>query len=160
MQQSTKDIQFSSNTIHSTDTPIRFEIDRKLHLRIHDLKFADFIDCVEADTLKQNPFLLPYADSVYFRFGKVTDINLEYRSLSNILMNECTVTTYIVAIVSTIVVFALILIIAIVAVFYRFWLKRQPPPRQMNMVIPDGKTYRETQIVVQIENAGLLKTNL
>lgn len=69
-------------------------------------------------------------------------------------------TSYIVAIVSSVAVLALIIIIVAVAIFYRFWMKHQPPQRPLNMVIPDGKTYRETQIIMQIENAGLLKTNL
>lgn len=69
-------------------------------------------------------------------------------------------TTYIVAIVSAVAVLTLIIIIVAVAIFYRFWMEHKPPQQQPNMVIPDGKTYRETQIFMQIENAGLLKTNL
>lgn len=32
--------------------------------------------------------------------------------------------------------------------------------REIPVIMPEGKTYRETQIVMQIEHAGLLKTDL
>lgn len=160
MLDSKKEIQFLSNMINSTDYPIRLEVDRELYLWIQDLKFSQIIDCEEAERLRQNSFLLPYADSVYFRFGDKTDRNLEYSSLSNISSTKCTATSYIVAIVSAVAVVALIVIIVVVAIFYRCLMKHAPPPRRLNMVVPDGKTYRETQIIMKVENAGLLKTNL
>lgn len=149
------EIQFLSNTIDGTDSPIRLEIDSNLYLRVLDLKFSKIIDCTEAEQLRQNSFLPPYAELVYFRLSA----NDEYSSLSNIWTTKCSVTSYIVAIASVVAVLALILVILIVVIFYRCLLKR-PPARPIPMVIPDGKTYRETQIMMQIEHAGLLKTNL
>lgn len=149
------EIQFLSNLIGTTDTPIRFETDSNLYLRIFDLKFSKIIDCDEAERLRQNSFLPQYAELVYFRLG--TDN--EFSSLSNIWSAKCTVTTYITVVVLIAVAVVLILIIIMVAIFYRFMMKRQPT-RPIPMVIPDGKTYRETQIIMQIEHAGLLKTNL
>lgn len=151
-----KEIQFSSNMIGATDSPIRFQTDSNVYLRILDLKFSQVISCDEAERLKQNGFLPQYAELVYFRFGSG---NNEYSSLSSIWSTKCVVTSYITIIILLAVVLVLILVIIIVALFYRFLMKRQPT-RPIPMVIPDGKTYRETQIMMQIEHAGLLKTNL
>lgn len=151
------EIQFASNEIFKTDFPIRFEIAPNVNFRILDLKFSNTIDCDKATELRYNGFLQQYAETIYFKIGKPTDA--DYSSLSSILSNKCASTSYLIAIMA--VVMALIFILAIVgaAVFYRFWMKRKPN-RQISMIIPDGKTYRETQIMIQIENAGLLKTNL
>lgn len=150
-------IRFASNEIASTDYPIRFDVPSNINLQIIDLKFSKNVDCDKTDELKHNGFLQEYADNIYFNMGDASD--LKYTSLSKILSGECAESTYIIAIISAAVIFTLILSIVAVAIFYRFWMKRQPKP-QLSMVIPDGKTYRETQIMIQIENAGLLKTNL
>lgn len=144
-----------SNTIDAVESPIRFETDGNLHLRILDLKFSKIIDCDVAEQLKHNAFLPRYAELVFFRLG----VNDEYSSLSNIWSTKCTTTTYTIVIVSIVLVLVLILVILLVAIFYRYMQKRQPK-RPIPMVIPDGKTYRETQIMMQIEHAGLLKTDL
>lgn len=150
------EIQFLSNVIGTTDSPIRFEMDSNLYLRILDLKFSQIIHCDEAERLKQNGFLPQYAELVYFRLNAGDN---EYSSLSSIWSTKCTITTYFNVIALVAVVLVLILVIIIVAIFYRFLIKRQPT-RPIPMVIPDGKTYRETQIMMQIEHHGLLKTNL
>lgn len=150
------EIQFLSNTIDTIDLPIRFDIDRNLFLRVIDLKFSKIIDCNEAQQLRTNSFLPHYAELVYFRL----DTDYGYSSLSYIWTTKCSATnTYFIAIVLVAVAVALVLVIIIVAIFYRCLSKRQPV-RPIPMVIPDGKTYCETQIVMQIEHAGLLKTNL
>lgn len=149
------EIQFLSNTIVSTDYPIYFEVDQNLYLRILDLKFTKTTDCNEAKHFRHNNFLQKYADSIYFKNGK----DLEFTSLSSILSNKCVETTYIIAIISIVAVVVLLLVIGAVAIFYRYWMKHKPN-QQNNMVIPDGKTYRETQIMFQIEHVDLLKTNL
>lgn len=176
------EIQFLSNVIGTTDSPIRFETDSNVQLRILDLKFLQVINCDEAERLKQNAFLPQFAELVYFRYSS----DNEFSSLSSIWTTKCTVTTYIAVIALVAGVLVLILIIIIVALFYRFLAKRQPT-QPIPMVIPginrnnqkvfstissnhkyfvtlvsisDGKTYRETQIMMQIEHAGLLKTNL
>lgn len=149
------EIHFASNTILTTDYPIYFETDHNLYLRILDLKFAKTTDCKEADQFRHNNFLQKYADSIYFKNEK----DLEFTSLSSILSNKCAETTYMIAIISIVAVFVLLLIIGVVAIFY-YYLMKYKPNREINMIIPDGKTYRETQIMMQIEHVDLLKTNL
>lgn len=158
IKQTQMDINFMSNVINATDFPIRFDVAPEYFLRIADLKFINPINCNQADELRRNSFLLQHANTVYFRMKNPSN---SYTSLTNILLNDCATTSYVIAIVSVVAIVVLILSIVAVALFYRFWKKHKPPPPQpMNMVIPDGKTYRETQIVFQIESAGLLKTDL
>lgn len=149
------EIQFLSNVIDTPDLPIRFETDSNMYLRILDLKFSHIITCEEAEKLKQNGFLPAYAELIYFRLGSDSD----HSSLSSIWSTKCTSTSYIAVSIIVAAILVLILVILLVALFYRFLIKRQPT-RPIPMVIPDGKTYRETQIMMQIEHAGLLKTNL
>lgn len=159
VNQRQKEIQFLSNQIYATDFPIRFNVARDFNLRILDLKFSQPFHCDKSNELKHNAFLQKYSETVYFRIGKATDPDGGYSSLSTILSNKCTIRTYLIALIWAGIGLIVILSIIATAVFYRFWMKRQPN-RQISMVIPDGKTYRETQIMIQIENAGLLKTNL
>ncbi|XP_031628451.1 uncharacterized protein LOC116344164 [Contarinia nasturtii] len=151
------EIQFLANEIKATDFPIRLDVARDFNLRILDLKFSTPINCDKAKEFRRNAFLQKYTETVYFRIAESTDD--DYSSLSAIMSNRCTIRTYFIALIWTGIVFIVILSIIATAFFYRFWMKRRPN-RQISMVIPDGKTYCETQIMIQIENAGLLKTNL
>lgn len=156
VKQHQMDIHFMSNIVNSTDFPIRFNVAPEFYLRITDLKFTNAINCNQADQFRHNHFLLQYANSVYFKMDRSSD---KYTSLTNVLLNDCGTNSYVIAIVSVVVIVILIIVIVAVAVFYRFW-KKHEPQKPLNMIIPDGKTYRETQIVFQVENAGLLKTDL
>lgn len=51
-------------------------------------------------------------------------------------------------------------LLAVLAVLWWLCRRRRAAIERMTMVQPEPKTYRETQIVIQIENAGLLKTDL
>lgn len=153
------DFQFQSNVIQHTNFPIRFIVSPDFRLRIIDLKFPNPIECPEALKLEHNQFLREFGDTVYFRIGKPYDSSAPYYSLSNILSEVCVVASHIIAIVSVVAVLIFILIVVVTAVFYRYLLRRERI-KQLNVIRPEGKTYRETQIVVQIENAGLLKTDL
>lgn len=150
------EIQFASNIIAATEYPIRIDVGPAFNLCIQNLQFSTAIGCDKMDEFKHNGFLQQYAESVYFNTGKSS--NVEYNSLSNIMSSKCVETTYLIAIISATVIVTLILVMVVVTFFYRYWLKHQP--KQISVIIPDGKTYRETQIMMQIENAGLLKTNL
>lgn len=150
------EIQFASNVIGATEYPIRIDVGPNFNLRIQNLKFSSAIGCEKMDEFKRNGFLQQYAETVYFNTGGSS--NVEYNTLSSIMSGKCAEATYLIAIISASVMLTLIFVIVVVTFFYRYWLKHQP--KQISVIIPDGKTYRETQIMMQIENAGLLKTNL
>lgn len=147
-----------SNLIDATDFPIRIVVNQNdFILRIINLKFTTPIDCNYAEKMASNTFLRDFGDTIYFRFGNSDDD--PYLSMITIWDNACILSSTTVAIISTAAVLALTLIIAITAVFYKFLVRRQRN-RRLGLVTPEGKTYRETEIVFQVEHAGLLKTDL
>lgn len=155
------EFQFLSNTIQTTDYPIRIAIaENDFHLRIFNLKFTTAIDCSYRTQFEYNTFLQQYGDTIYFRLDKTLNNKDSYQSLSNIMNNICALSSATIAIIATSAILLLILIIAITVVFYRFLMKHHKPRPPLSLVIPEGKTYRETQIIFQVENAGLLKTDL
>lgn len=147
-----------SNIIDETDFPIRIAVQQNdFILRIINLKFTTPIDCKHAEKMVPNTFLREFGDTIYFRFGN--SIDDPYLTVRTIWDNACTLSSTFVAIISTVTVLALTLIIAIAAVLYKFLLKHQRN-RRLGLIVPEGKTYRETEIVFQVEHAGLLKTDL
>lgn len=71
---------------------------------------------------------------------------------------DCKEKSYTVYIVVGIIVLVIIAITIAVIVVMRIARKRRK--RMLDVVLPESRTYKETQIVYQIENAGLLKTDL
>lgn len=143
------DLHFSSNSIESVENPFALLVTNDFHLRIFDLRIQESIDCAH---FQSNSFLLQHPDSIYFRYKS------GYSSIAQ-LSNECATDT------STVIVYALIatpllLLVIVGGVLLLRFLERRRQATQMDIVMPEGKTYRETQIVMQIENAGLLKTDL
>lgn len=154
------DFQFQSNTIQSTNFPIHIVTSSEFRMKIIDLHFSTPSECENATKLEHNQFLREFGDTVYFKIGKPSDSSAPYYSLSTILSKTCrTSSTTMIAIISTGALILLLLIVVSTAIFYRYWTRRQRK-RELDVIQPDGKTYRETQIVVQVEHAGLLKTDL
>lgn len=117
--------------------------------------------CTNLQYLKTYEFLLTNADNIYFKtFDSKNDNNIdEYRTFSSILKNQCISESYVLyGIIGGVSAIVILIIIAII-LFILYWRKRKAQ-QQLNVIQPEGRTYRETQIVMQIENAGLLKTDL
>lgn len=152
-QSQTMDLQFASNRIGSIENPIFLLTSDEINLHINDLRFVSPIDCSSFETLKTNGFLQQHATLISFQMDD------EWLTYAELTSRKCFINT------STIIAYALgglpiliALIIIGIIVFRAIMNRRQT--RQMDVVMPEGKTYRETQIVMQIENAGLLKTDL
>lgn len=146
------DLHFSSNSIESVASPFALLVTNDFHLRIFDLRIQESIDCARFQSMESNSFLHQHSDSVYFRYKG------DYSSFAQ-LSNECAVDT------SAVIVYALIatpflLLLIVGGVLLLRLVDRRRQATQLDIVMPEGKTYRETQIVMQIENAGLLKTDL
>lgn len=116
--------------------------------------------CSQARQLESNSFLKQFSDTAYFKIGSETgDTELQYRSLRDILTKECVLTTTVIAGIIAGIALLLLVIIVIGIFAYRYIAERKKAV-ELDIVKPEGKTYRETQIVMQIENAGLLKTDM
>lgn len=146
---------FQSNTLQTMAFPFDLRVQNEFRFRLIDLKVMTPITCDDASNLRANQLLKQFSDEVYFY------ISTNMYSLATILSNRCAnLSTTLISVISVSLVLVLILIIGLSVLLYRFILKKQQEKRQIPVVMPDGKTYRETQIVMQIEHAGLLKTDL
>lgn len=101
---------------------------------------------------------------MHFQFTTESNpnINLDEQtsiSMTEILRDRCVEEPKIY--LSLIAVFVALIVLVIVCglVAYRYVHERRKL-NELDIVAPDGKTYRETQIVFQVQNVGLLKTDL
>ncbi len=154
------EFQFISNTIDIPDVTFTLTFAPAFRMRISKIYFLNPVSCAGAEILSHSEFVIEHGDSLFF---KVDDVTLskdptEYHTFSHIFSHLCIKASYLMYIIIGVVVF-LILAVIIAVVVTVIVLKRRRA-RQLNVVMPEGKTYRETQIIMQIENAGLLKTDL
>lgn len=146
------DIQFSSNSIETVKKPFALFTTNDVYLRVFDLRIQKLIDCDEFHSLVSNSFFQQHSNSIYFRFKN------DYSSIAQ-LSNECAINTSTI-IAYTLIATPLLLLLIVFGVLLLRFIDRRREARRLEIVMPEGKTYRETQIVMQIENAGLLKTDL
>lgn len=147
---------FQSNTLETMAIPFDWHIPGVFQFRLIDLKVLTPIRCDDALQLHSNHLLSQFSDSVYFRVGS----DLTMYSLATILTKTCTTYSPVtITIISISAVVMLIFALVAAVLLYRLGNKCRAK-REIPVIMPEGKTYRETQIVMQIEHAGLLKTDL
>uniref|UniRef100_A0A1I8P1W3 Uncharacterized protein n=1 Tax=Stomoxys calcitrans TaxID=35570 RepID=A0A1I8P1W3_STOCA len=168
------ELRFSNNTIRFPYDVHPLEFSRDFTLNIKQLNYDNPYPCTDYDTNLQPPrprteFFNHYQHNIYFRPDaeasgppsngqqQITSKN-NFKALHEILAGDCNRFPYwiyiIIGMAILIVVIALILIIACWHVS-----KKRRAKRKMDIIQPEPRTYKETQIVYQIENAGLLKTD-
>lgn len=156
------DFHFVGNSIRTIDEPIQILIADDFNLHLSQLQFETPIDCEAATRIENNNFLMRFMDTVYFRIGEQATLDLNNNfTLTEIVTRECKglSTSTLVAIISATTILLIVLIVVLGFVTFRY-IEQRRQERQLNVVMPEGKTYRETQIVMQIEHAGLMKTDL
>lgn len=148
---------FQSNTIQTMIFPFNLRIPDDFRLRLIDLKVLTPISCDDAFNLRSHPIFNQFSDTVYFRIEKSSaDMHSLATTLSRTCANYSPITITIISVTAIVI---LIIVVGMSIFLYRIAIKRREK-RQIPVVMPEGKTYRETQIVMQIEHAGLLKTDL
>lgn len=154
------DFHFVGNRIRMIDDPIQILIADDFHLHLSQLQFETPIDCEAAQRIENNNFLMQFADTVYFRIGDQTT-ELNNFTLMEIVTRECKGVSMptLVAIISAATIVLIVVVVVLGFVGFRY-IEQRRRERQLAVVMPEGKTYRETQIVMQIEHAGLMKTDL
>jgi len=154
------EFQFISNTIDIPDATFTLEFAPAFRMRISKIYFINPISCAGAEVLSHSEFINENGDSLFFKVNEsaLTDDPNAYHTFSHIFSHICIKASLLMYIIIGIVV--LIILAIIVAVVVTVLVLKRRRARQLNVVMPEGKTYRETQIVMQIENAGLLKTDL
>lgn len=154
------EFQFISNTIDIPDVTFTLIFSPAFRMRISRINFINPISCAGAEVLSHSEFIMENGDSLFFKVDdpKLTEDPNQYHTFSHIFSHLCIKASYLLYIIIGVVV--LIIIAIIIAVIVTVIVLKRRRARQLNVVMPEGKTYRETQIIMQIENAGLLKTDL
>ncbi|XP_002133733.2 uncharacterized protein [Drosophila pseudoobscura] len=148
--------------------PLRF--DERFALSLREVRYENAWSCDQLDTSVEPP--LPRSD--FFRlhseqllFPRNTPNGGQQRqqqqqqqfvALRQLIPEQCQATSYVAYIVTGSVLLGLLLLILLLLVWWRLAQRRKR--RKLDVVQPEPRTYKETQIVYQIENAGLLKTDL
>lgn len=158
-QSQSMDFHLVANSIRTIDDPIQILIADDFNLHLSQLQFETPIECEAALQIENNNFLMQFADTVYFRIGQPNDSR--NFTLNEIVTHECKgISTHtVLAIISATTILLIVLIVVLGFVAFRH-IEQRRLARQLTVVMPEGKTYRETQIVMQIEHAGLMKTEL
>lgn len=109
-----------------------------------------------------SPFFRLHSDVIYFRRDQdssttITDEQNQFVVLSKLIETNCSKRSY--WLYWLLGAIALVLLVLIIAVAIWMQMAKKRKLRKM-VIIPEPRTYKETQIVYQIENAGLLKTDL
>nr|XP_016923977.1 uncharacterized protein LOC108005290 [Drosophila suzukii]XP_016923978.1 uncharacterized protein LOC108005290 [Drosophila suzukii]XP_036677069.1 uncharacterized protein LOC108005290 [Drosophila suzukii] len=143
--------------------PLRF--DGSFSLSIRDLRYDNSWSCEQLDRNVEPP--LPRADFFRLHSDQLMfhppdsggDQRVQpYMPLRMLITDQCRERSYMAYIISGSVVLGLLLILLILLIWWRVVQRRRR--RKLDVVQPEPRTYKETQIVYQIENAGLLKTDL
>lgn len=156
---SARTITFDSNTFGTLD-PHSLDVKPQFQARVSNLNLNQTCECENiVDNLRQSEF-----------YNEIRCLNSEgqYMTVRDFKSQNCSVLSGYYTIM--IVVCVLILVISIVVIsFYVYYVlvyKRQKygckkggkPP--MSLIVPDGRTYRETELHVIVEKADLLTTDL
>lgn len=154
------DFHFVANSIRMIDDPIQIIIADDFNLHLSQLQFETPIDCEAAMQIENNNFLMQFADTIYFRISQQETESNNF-TLTEIVTRECKgySTSTLVAIISATSVVLIVSLVVLGFVAFRY-IEQRRLEHQLTVVMPEGKTYRETQIVMQIEHAGLMKTDL
>ncbi|XP_037930260.1 uncharacterized protein LOC119664995, partial [Teleopsis dalmanni] len=170
MSSESLELRLANNTIISPyEQPRALEFTEAFAVNIKQLRYENEFDCKDLDITQKPPkprnqFFLSNIDNIFFyKMGFNTshdanNYNQSFVVLGKIIEKDCQQRSYLLYKVLGIVGSVLLLLIIAISVWIYFVKKRRR--RKLDVVIPEPRTYKETQIVYQIENAGLLKTDL
>lgn len=134
-------------------------------IALSDLNYMTTVTCDEADTIRNNFFLRTHANTIHFEFltgGRNPDTNEHIHqpiSVAEIMRERCLPESTIYVSLIAVFITLTILVLACGFVAYKY-IRARRKLNELDIVAPDGKTYRETQIIFQVQNVGLLKTDL
>lgn len=159
------DFILRTNNIIDQERPLGLIFSDDFKLTINTLNYKTPVTCDEADEFRNNFFLRQNEESVHFAFltgnkhPETYEDATENFSVSEILRNKCLWETNNYVAVVSVLVTLIVLVILCAFVSYMYVHKRRKA-RKLDIIAPEGKTYRETQIILQVQNVGLLKTDL
>lgn len=148
----TQEVYFEFNNNHINfihpEQDISFCPDMKL--QVSKLYLRDARNCESLGKLYENKFFNDNSNSIFMRIEQNDD---DFESISY-LNDRCRTDSNWFLILMIIVAVVVFLAILIPALFC--YLRKK---KHLDIVMPEPRTYRQTQIVMQIEHVGLMKTD-
>lgn len=151
-----------TNSLGMPEAIMPLMISDNFAVTIDSLKILNPVHCDDLDALDDNSFFNLHRESTLFRmFDKLlggAETEEEFMSLSHIRNHLCVTKSffwYYILFGGLLILILLLIILVVLCVWYR-----RRKQQQLSLIMPDGRTYRETTIVMQIENHNLLKTDL
>lgn len=126
------------------------------NVQIREVRIVHSITCQEVAQVEQYSLLVDHPDDIFF---KIAGEENEFKSFNDIRRIRCMEDNFWFYLIIGSVVAAIVLVI-ICSLVSCYCIAQKKKQRKLNVVLPEPRTYRETQIVMQIENHGLLKTDL
>lgn len=120
-----------------------------MKLQVSKLFLKDVRNCEAVGRMAEGKFFNDHSNSIFLRtekyydFGSIAYLNDECKRTSNWFM------ILMILIATAVVVFLIVL-----AIFC--YCRRK---NQLDIIMPEPRTYRQTQIVMQVETHGLMKTD-
>ncbi|KAL5276827.1 hypothetical protein ACFFRR_002193 [Megaselia abdita] len=149
------ELRFTNNSIGMGRDVLPIGFNAKFLTSIQNLQYENAFPCgIVENRQPKDAFFKNNENTIYFRTVNTN----QSMSVAKIIDNDCPEMTYTAVIVVGVLV-GLVILGAIVGFLACFIAKRQRK-RKLDIILPDPRTYKETQIVYKIEHAGLLKTDL
>uniref|UniRef100_A0A1W7R811 Protein with signal anchor n=1 Tax=Aedes albopictus TaxID=7160 RepID=A0A1W7R811_AEDAL len=115
------------------------------------------INCDQVVSLKETSFLKNYPEEIYF--GSSNE-GSDFKSFQDIKRFRCAEDRFWFYLIIGAVAGSIVLVLICLLGSYCYVTQKKKKQQKLQVVMPEPRTYRETQIVMQIENHGLLKTDL
>lgn len=151
-------LQFHNNRIGRINgaRTLRFSSDFDVKLRA--IYIEQNINCDQLAALKESSSLLVNnSDEIYFGSSHEGS---NFQSFHDIQRFQCAEDDFWFYLIIGAVSGSIVLAIITLLISWYCIAQKKKEKRKLNVVMPEPRTYRETQIVMQIENHGLLKTDL
>ncbi|ALC49440.1 CG5541 [Drosophila busckii] len=143
--------------------PLHFN--ERFALSIRELRYNNSWSCEQLMESSSEPgvprdeFFRLHSEQLLFRqAGGGGGGVAQFVPLRQLIASDCQHRSYVAYIVLGSVLLAVLLVVLLLVIWWRSVQRRKR--RKLDVVQPEPRTYKETQIVYQIENAGLLKTDL
>ncbi|EDS38191.1 conserved hypothetical protein [Culex quinquefasciatus] len=150
-------LQFSNNRIGQLDQSNALRFSDDFNLQLEGVHIAHGISCNDVVSLEQSSLFKSHPNDIFF---STSGAGNEFKSFNDIRRVQCLENNFWLYLIIGVTVGAIVLVLICSIVSWYCLAQRRKKLRALEVVMPEPRTYRETQIVMQIENHGLLKTDL
>lgn len=150
-------LQFSNNRIGQLDQSNSLRFSQDFNVQLEGVYIARSISCNDLVALEQSNLLKNHPKDVFF---STSSLNNEFKSFNDIRRVQCFEDNFWMYLIIGVTVGAIVLVLICSIISWYCIAQKRKKLRELDIVRPEPRTYRETQIVMQIENHGLLKTDL